>query len=205
MVPIALLYVKNWEEECCKQKKEEFREQFRESIQTLSAILKVGYSGENAIRETWKEICPIYKKKTRIIKEYETMVHQLDLNMTAEEVMKQFADRVKEEDVENFVTVFGAAKRLGGDSIAIIRHAADAIGEKMEVEREIQVMLTSKKLEFKIMCVIPFVIILYMRSAFPEFMAVLYGNLAGTLFMTICLMVYLTAYQLGKKMTQIEV
>ena len=112
---------------------------------------------------------------------------------------------MKEEDVENFVTVFGAAKRLGGDSIAIIRHAADAIGEKMEVEREIQVMLTSKKLEFKIMCVIPFVIILYMRSAFPEFMAVLYGNLAGTLFMTICLMVYLTAYQLGKKMTQIEV
>ena len=205
MVPIALLYVKNWEEECCKQKKEEFREQFRESIQTLSAILKVGYSEENEIRETWKEICPIYKKKTRIIKEYETMVHQLDLNMTAEEVMKQFADRVKEEDVENFVTVFGAAKRLGGDSIAIIRHAADAIGEKMEVEREIQVMLTSKKLEFKIMCVIPFVIILYMRSAFPEFMAVLYGNLAGTLFMTICLMVYLTAYQLGKKMTQIEV
>ena len=85
MVPIALLYVKNWEEECCKQKKEEFREQFRESIQTLSAILKVGYSVENAIRETWKEICPIYKKKTRIIKEYETMVHQLDLNMTAEE------------------------------------------------------------------------------------------------------------------------
>lgn len=143
----------------------------------MSAILKVGYSVENAIRETWKEICPIYKKKTRIIKEYETMVHQLDLNMTAEEVMKQFADRVKEEDVENFVTVFGAAKRLGGDSIAIIRHAADAIGEKMEVEREIQVMLTSKKLEFKIMCVIPFVIILYMRSAFPEFMAVLYGNL----------------------------
>ena len=205
MVPIALLYVKNWEEECCKQKKEEFREQFRESIQTLSAILKVGYSVENTIRETWKEICPIYKKKTRIIKEYETMVHQLDLNMTAEEVMKQFADRVKEEDVENFVTVFGAAKRLGGDSIAIIRHAADAIGEKMEVEREIQVMLTSKKLEFKIMCMIPFVIILYMRSAFPEFMAVLYGNLAGTLFMTICLMVYLTAYQLGKKMTQIEV
>ena len=83
MVPIALLYVKNWEEECCKQKKEEFREQFRESIQTLSAILKVGYSVENAIRETWKEICPIYKKKTRIIKEYETMVHQLDLNMSA--------------------------------------------------------------------------------------------------------------------------
>lgn len=205
MFPVMLRYVRSWEEECCRKKKEEFREQFRESIQTLSAILKVGYSVENAIRETWKEIRSVYKKKVRIVKEYETMMHQLDLNMTAEEVMKQFSYRVQVEDVENFVAVFGAAKRLGGDSIAIIRHAADAIGEKMEVEREIQVMLASKKLEFQIMCVIPFVIILYMRSAFPEFMAVLYGNPAGVLFMTICLMLYLAAYQLGKKMTQIEV
>ena len=64
MVPIALLYVKNWEEECCKQKKEEFREQFRESIQTLSAILKVGYSVENAIRENVeKKSAPFNKKK----------------------------------------------------------------------------------------------------------------------------------------------
>mgnify|MGYP006870775910 CR=1 FL=1 len=113
MVPIALLYVKNWEEECCKQKKEEFREQFRESIQTLSAILKVGYSVENAIREDGKKSAPFNKKKTRIIKEYETMVHQLDLNMTAEEVMKQFADRVKEEDVEKFCKRYLALQTSG--------------------------------------------------------------------------------------------
>lgn len=137
MVPIALLYVKNWEEECCKQKKEEFREQFRESIQTLSAILKVGYSVENAIRETWKEICPIYKKKTRIIKEYETMVHQLDLNMTAEEVMKQFADRVKEEDVENFVTVFGCCKTSGRRTVlAIIRQRQTQSEKKWKLKEK---------------------------------------------------------------------
>ena len=63
MVPIALLYVKNWEEECCKQKKEEFREQFRESIQTLSAILKVGYSVENASPGNVERNLPHYKKK----------------------------------------------------------------------------------------------------------------------------------------------
>ena len=63
MVPIALLYVKNWEEECCKQKKEEFREQFRESIQTLSAILKVGYSVENAIRGNVERNLPHLQEK----------------------------------------------------------------------------------------------------------------------------------------------
>ncbi len=204
-IPGLFFYMKSWRKERLKKKEAEFREQFRESIQMMSAALNVGYSVENAIRETWKDLRLLYGKKARILKEYEKMIHQLEVNMTAEEVMKQFADRVQSEDVENFVTVFAAAKRLGGDSIAIIRHAAETIGEKIEVEREIQTILASKKLEFKIMCAIPFVIILYMRSSFPEFMEVLYRNVAGAVFMTICLGVYLMAYRIGKKMTQIEV
>ena len=65
MVPIALLYVKNWEEECCKQKKEEFREHdFVRSIQTVvrKIFKKSGITVENAIRETWKESAPFTEK-----------------------------------------------------------------------------------------------------------------------------------------------
>ena len=42
MVPIALLYVKNWEEECCEQKKEEFREQFREIVRNFKSRVFCG-------------------------------------------------------------------------------------------------------------------------------------------------------------------
>ena len=47
------------------------------------------------------------------------------------------------------------------------------------------------------MAAVPYGIIGYMTAAFPEFMGGLYGNLAGTGVMTICLAVYMSAYYLG--------
>lgn len=75
----------------------------------------------------------------------------------------------------------------------------------MDVEREINTILSAKKLEFKVMCVIPLGIVAYMRVSFPEFMGVLYGNAAGIFFMSLCLLVYLTAIRLGQKIITIEV
>ena len=40
-------------------------------------------------------------------------------------------------------------------------------------------MLAARKLEFDIMCVIPFGIILYMKLTFGEFIGILYGNITG--------------------------
>ena len=133
------------------------------------------------------------------------MIHQLDMNRTAEQVLSEFAGRVDQEDVDSFVTVFITAKRTGGDSITIIRNAVRDIGEKIEVEKEIQTFLAAKKLEFKVMCVIPFGIILYMRLAFPEFMGVLYGNLLGVVLMSVCLGIYAAAYKIGRDLVDIEV
>lgn len=204
-IPILVLYLRNWQEEQYRRREREFRSQFRESLQLLSSALNVGYSVENAIRETEKEMRPIYKKETRIRKEYERMIHQMAMNRTVEQVLEEFVYRVDQEDVSNFVTVFMTAKRTGGDSIGIVKNTARDISDKIEVEEEIQTILAAKKLEFRIMCVIPFGIILYMRLAFPEFMQVLYGNLIGEVLMTGCLGIYAVAYKIGKKMVEIEV
>ena len=100
---------------------------------------------------------------------------------------------------------FAAAKKSGGDSIAIIRNSVKIISEKIDTEKEIQTMLAAKKLEFDLMCVIPFGIILYMKLTFREFIGILYGNLTGAAVMSCCLFLYLAAYRLGKKITKIEV
>lgn len=205
LTPLFLRYMDRWKKECVRKKEAEFLEQFREGILAVASALSIGYSVENAIREAWKDMQPMYRKKERILEEFGKMVHQLEVNMTAEEVMKQFAGRVRTEEVDNFVIVFVAAKRMGGDSIAILRNAAKTISDKIEVEKEIRTILAAKNFEFKIMCGIPFVIIFYMRLSFPEFMEVLYGNFPGTVFMTVCLGVYLAACYMGRRIVQIEV
>ena len=127
------------------------------------------------------------------------------MNMSAEEVLKGFAERTGQEDIENFVNVFAAAKKSGGDSIAVIRDAVKIISGKIDTEKEIQTMIASKKMEFDIMCAVPFAIILYMKLTFGEFLNVLYGNMAGAAIMSLCIFVYMGAYVYGRKIIRIEV
>ena len=186
------------------QKKElEFRTQFQESMKLMASALKAGYSVENAIRETEEDLKKIYSEKVRICREFRRMKYELNMNRTAEQVLQAFSERVCQEDVKDFVIVFTAAKRVGGDSIAVLKNSVQMIGDKMEVEREIQVMLAAKKLEFQIMCMVPLGMVLYMRLAFPEFFDILYGYLTGVVLMTICLAVYGAAWKMGRKMTDI--
>ena len=203
--PFLVIYLRIWEKQYIKKQQQEFCAQFKMSLQSMSSALNVGYSAENALKETAKDLSLIYKKDTRIIREYTYMIHQLNMNVPLEQIWKEFADRVGQEDVSNFVSVFVAAKRAGGDSIEMIRNAVKQICEKIEVKREIEMTMSAKKLEFQVMSVVPFGIIFYMRIAFPDFVEVLYRNFLGIFVMTVCLAVYAGAFYMGKKMIEIEV
>ncbi len=203
--PYLIRYFKSWEKQIIKKKRQEFQEQFKEAIQSLSAALAVGYSVENAMREAWKDLQLIYKKDEKILKEFQYMTRQLEMNIPVETVLNELSARTNVDDVRLFVTVFTMAKRSGGDMISIIHNAANQIGEKIDVKREINTMMTAKKLEFQIMSIIPMGMICYLKISFPEFMEVLYGNLLGVFIMTICLLVYLAAYEIGKRIIEIEV
>lgn len=205
LLPVWMIYMRDWHDDISRKKEQELRQQFRDSIQVMASALKAGYSVENAIREAGKDISPVYSEETRIRKEFERMERQIDMNMSAEEVLKGFAERTGQEDIENFVNVFAAAKKSGGDSIAVIRDAVKIISSKIDTEKEIQTMIASKKMEFDIMCAVPFAIILYMKLTFGEFLNILYGNMAGAAIMSLCIFVYMGAYVYGRKIIRIEV
>ena len=91
--PYLIWYIKSWEKQLVKKKQTNFRLQFKEAIQSLSAALNVGYSVENAMRETIKDLKGIYKKDDIILREFSYMVRQLQMNVTVETVLQNFAHR----------------------------------------------------------------------------------------------------------------
>lgn len=203
--PYLIWHMKSWEKQLIKKKQNSFRLQFKEAIQSLSAALNVGYSVENAMREAVKDLRGLYKRDDTILREFSYMIRQLQMNVTAETVLKDFAQRTGDEDVQTFVTVFNMSKRSGGDTMEIIRNTVRQMGEKIDVEREITTLMSAKKMEFKIMTIIPMAMILYLKVSFPEFLDVLYGNVAGVVIMSICLLIYLVAYEMGRRIVEIEV
>lgn len=205
LLPLGFLYFRRWLEEKGNRKKAEFKQEFKTAIQMISANLSVGYSFENALIYTKKEMELLYKKRSRMAGELQKMIKKLELNISTEEVLKDFAKNNQVEEVQNFVTVFLSARKSGGNLIEIIGNTVYQLSEKAEVEKEIETILTAKKYEFKIMTMIPLFIILYMSLSFKAFMDPLYGTFTGIGVMTICLSIYVMAYLLGLKILKIEI
>lgn len=203
--PYLIRYIRSWEKQTIKKRQQAFRLQFKEAIQFLSAGLNVGYSVENALREACKELRAMYRKDEAILRELAYIIRQMQMNVSAETALQEFAARTEDEDVQTFVTVFNMAKRSGGDTMEIIRNVVRQMGEKIDVEREIHTVISAKKMELRIMTAIPFAMIIYLRISFPELLSVLYGNLAGIIIMSVCLAIYLAAYEVGKRIVEIEV
>lgn len=203
--PIGGMFFHLWEKEKLRKKKQEFTRQFLDALQSLSAALNVGYSLENALTEANKELKILYRKQERILKEWSYMIRQMKMNMGMERIMEDFAERVDQEDVRNFVTVLATVKKSGGNTAKVVRQTMSQIQEKEEVNQEIETMMAAKKMEFYVMAVIPFGMIGYMVLSFPDFMEQLYHTMAGRIVMSICLLLYLTACRIGLKIIQIEV
>ena len=72
-------------------------------------------------------------------------------------------------------------------------------------EEEIQDMLTAKKMEGRIMQVVPFLLVLYLQSSSPGFFNPLYHNIMGYGVMTAMLALYIAATLWSRRIMDIRV
>lgn len=179
--------------------------QFKESMMILAASLSAGYSVENALAAGVDELMVLYGKDGLITREFIFMVQQIRMNIPVEKVLGDFADRSGLEDVRNFAEVFSVAKRSSGDLGNIMRHTAEVIRDKMQVKEEIITLTASRQFEQKIMNMIPFLLVFYIEGSSPGFFDQMYGTSLGRILMSGCLLVYLVAYGMAKKILSIEI
>ena len=71
--PYFIPYLKFWERQAIQKRKQEFQLQCKEAIQSMATALNVGYSVENAMRETWKDLQLLYQKDEVILQEFRHM------------------------------------------------------------------------------------------------------------------------------------
>ena len=188
-----------------ENKKRRRRSEFREALNCLSVSLRAGYSVENAIRETAKDLANILGPEADMTREFAYIYSQIQVSVPVEALLLDFAARSDSEDIESFAAVFAAAKKTGGSLVDIISRSARIISDKIDVEREIETSLAAKKYEQRIMSVMPCGIIIYMEAASPGFLDVMYTTTFGFMTMTGCLFAYAGAVYWGSKIVDIRV
>ncbi len=205
LFPVALFCRRAYVESCKKKRQQELLYQFKDGIQAVSAALLAGYSVENAWREAEKELRKLHGPDAWMTKEWHQMNLEMGMNEPIEKKLMEFAGRSGCEDIESFAEVFAFAKRSGGNFAKIIRTSVSRIRGKIEVEREIGTVLAGKKLEGRIMSVMPLFILAYMNITSKEFLQMLYGSPFGVCVMTLALGFYGAALRLSEKILDIRV
>ena len=205
LIPVLILFIKEKKKELAKKQRQELSVQFKDLILAVSANQKAGYSIENAFRESYRDMAMLYGEKSIICTELRHVIAGLENNVVLEKLLYNLGMRSGLPDVVQFADVFLIAKRSGGNMTDILSKTAAVIEQKTETDKEIQLMISSKKMEQKIMNAVPFLIIFYVGSTSKGFFDVLYHNLIGVIVMTVCLGFYLAAYLLSRRIVDIEV
>ncbi|MCR5295236.1 MAG: type II secretion system F family protein [Lachnospiraceae bacterium] len=204
LLPLGGVYMLREIEEAKRARRKKLRADFREMLSSLSASLRAGYSVENALAESAREMENRLGRDADMTRELIHMAHEMRVSVPPAELLRDFASRSHVEDIEDFAAVFSIAQRSGGNMAGIIRTAAGKIAGKIEVEREIEAVLAAKVYEQRIMSVLPAAIILYVGSTSPGFFDVLYGNLFGIAVMTVFLLVYGAGVYWGARIADIR-
>ena len=188
-----------------EQQKETLLLQFRDAMQSVAAALQAGYSMENAWIESQKEMELLHGRESLMYQEVDEMNRAVQMNVPLEHKIEEFAIRSGVEAIASFAEIFSFAKRSGGNFVQIIDATTHRMCGKFETEREIEVMVASKKMEQKVMDVIPIGIIAYLKISAMGTLDILYGNFFGVCFMTVCLVLYIGAIYLSERILDIRV
>lgn len=169
--------------------KKTLRKQFQDFLRCLAASLDVGRHFQEALRETEAELLNVYKNEDLMPSAAREMRMQMDeAGMTDLEVLTEFSRRADLEEAEHLVQVFRGSRRAGGEFSGAVRKCSTVLREKMKIEQDIDLMITQKRYEGKIITLMPAAVILFLRAVSPAYISVLYTCPAGRLIMTGCLL-----------------
>jgi tight adherence protein B len=145
-----------------------------------------------------------FGEKALITREMDRIEKGLGNRIPLDSLLAEFAARWQIEEIREFAEVFAIARRSGGNLPEILGRTASLIRDRMEIDTEIDLLLSSRRFEQKIMEGVPFFIIFYLGMSTEGFFDVLYHNPGGVIFMTGCLAAYLAAILLSDRIMAIE-
>ncbi|HHW30884.1 MAG TPA: pilus assembly protein TadB [Clostridiaceae bacterium] len=206
LCPLALFYPEIKRKEIIKRRKAELSIQFKDMLYSLSSSLSAGKSVELAIKDIVNDLEIIYPEADAYInQEIKWMIRNLEMNQPIELLFHDFAQRSGIDDIYNFSEVFSVANRAGGNLIEVIKNTSSIINDKIEIQQEIDIMLAEKKFEQRILNIIPILIILLLSIYAEDYIKPVFYTLPGRIVMTICLLLFIAAFLISKKISDIRV
>lgn len=205
LLPITLYLLYAQWQAWRKQVLLEIEHAFKDWLFYVKGGLSAGQSAEAAIIRSKRDFMAVLRQRHPFRLGAEQIYMGLELHVPLEECIRRMGIETQVEVIEDFAAVFEIARKQGGRMSAILEKTIGQIYDRVELRQELHAMLAAKKTEQRIMCVMPFGIMLFIGSASGGYFESMYHNLQGICIMTVCLLVYIVGVWWGERLTEIRI
>lgn len=199
----SIIYFPMRKKSLLEKRKMELTMQFRSFLDSLSVSLSSGMNMTDSLQSISVDLRNEFSDNSYIVKEVREMIIGMQNNIEIESMLESLGNRSEIEDIKNFGTVFAISYRAGGNLKDIVRRTNNILSQKLEIKQEINTALSSNQMQFKVMMVIPIVMMLLLRVMSSSF-AASFSTIPGIVSVTIAIGFFFGAYKMGSKIMDVE-
>ena len=201
---IGIIYIFVAAQNAIKKRKLKLRTQFFDLLEAMSVALRAGSPLYRAIVCAKEDLSLLYAKDSDIIVELDIIIEKFDNAVPLSKSFSDLAERSRLEDIASFASIYAAIEGKSGRADEIVRDTQQIISDKMEIEMEIETLMTAAKSEVNIMLFMPLVILGVIGYAGAGFMDSIYTTTGGRIVSTGGLIVFIISVILARKFSNVK-
>lgn len=202
---VGIVYIFVAQQGAKKKRLFSLRTQFFDLLEAMSVSMRAGNPAFKALQSARDDLAMIYPESSDIITELDLIILKFNNAVPLSESFADFAQRSKLEDVASFASIYATIEGKSSRADEIVRETQQIIADKMEIEMEIETMMTAAKSEVNIMLFMPLVILGIIGYAGAGFMDAIYTTAIGRVVATGGLVVFIISFIMAKKFSNVQI
>ena len=201
----GIVYIFTAEQAAIRKRIRQLRVQFFDMLEAMNVAMRAGNPVLKALQSAREDLSLIYPERSDIIVELEIIISKFNNAVPLSQAFSDFADRSGLEDVASFASIYATIEGKSSRADEIIRETQQIIADKMEIEMEIETLMTAAKSEVNIMLFMPLVILGVIGYAGAGFMDAIYTEPLGRVVATGGLIVFIISFIMARKFSNVEI
>lgn len=176
--------------------------EWKDALSCLLVALRAGRSLEGAFIAAREDMDP--KLMPLVYPVWGQIVKEIRIGYPVEESLRRAAEKSGLPELKSLARSVEICKRSEGDVASVMAHTISVLEERLSFKAQLSVLLARKKLEQRIMDVMPLVILGMLAIMSPGYLSPLYETLKGRLVMAVCAALTIFSLVLSRKISHIE-
>lgn len=188
-----------------EKRQKRLRLEFFDLLEAMSVSMRAGNPVLKALESARGDLVLIHTERSDIITELDIIISRFNNAVPLSQSFADFARRSGLEDIASFASIYATIEGKSSRADEIVRETQQIIADKMEIEMEIETLMTAAKSEVNIMLFMPLVILLVIGYAGAGFMDAIYQPGVGRLVATGGLIVFIISFIMARKFSNVQI